>query len=236
MKSNKRWKIENNKKTEQIFDFIEKSVPYYVVDSETDMLNTILNYIEENLVVNNKDDKDYLLVKEIAKTMNLSGSFLQALFNTECPITIHEYIVKRRMSLASHDLIEGDEKIINIAQKYGYNADSFRVTFKKEYGLTPKEYRKRGILHKDFERFCIKNIDLDSLNIVKTHCLNCEFCMSDNNTLVCAGRIEEYGMPIDKMIKEYPNGCECFNYSLKAYIENEKEKEKLIKELMVNVK
>lgn len=236
MKYGKHWNIEKNKKTKQILDCIENSATHYCVDSETNMLNNILDYIEENLVVNNKDDKDYLIVKEIAKNMNLSESSLQNLFNNGCPITIHEYIVKRRMSLASHNLIESDEKIINIAQKYGYNADSFRVTFKKIYGLTPKEYRERGILQKDFERFCIKIIDLDSLNIVQTHCLNCEFCMCGNDTLVCAGRDEEYGMPIDEMEKKYPNGCDCFGYSLNAYIENEKKKERLIEELIKNGK
>lgn len=236
MKYGKHWNIEKNKKTKPILDFIENSATHYLVDSETNMLNNILDYIEENLVVNNKDDKDYLIVNEIAKTMNLSVSYLQTLFNNGCPVTIHEYIVKRRMSLASHNLIESNEKIINIAQKYGYNVDSFRVTFKKNYGLTPKEYRQRGILQKDFERFCIKVIDLDSLNIVQTHCLNCEFCMPSNDTLVCTGRDEEYGMLIDEMVKKYPNGCDCFSYSLNAYIENEKKKERLIEELIENGK
>lgn len=196
-------------------------------ESEIENLNKIINHIEENLKINNKDDKDLLLISEISKAMNISISALNNLFNRGCPVTIHEYIVKRRMCLASHDLIETKENIINIAQKYGYSSDSFTKIFKKTYGLTPREYRKNGVLQKEFERFDIKIIDLDSLKLVEKHCFNCEFCMCG----VCAGRSEEYGTPIKEIINKFPNGCEEFKYSLDAFIENEKKKERLIEEL-----
>lgn len=200
---------------------------------ETEDINKIINYIEENLIVNQENNIDVLSISKIAKSFNFSISSLNDLFNNGCQISIHDYIIKRRMTLASHDLIETKDAIINIALKYGYESpDSFTKAFKKIYNSTPTDYRKKGILGKDFDRFDVKNYDLDELCYVEKNCKTCEFCMPCKETLVCAGRDKEYGFPIEEMIKKYPNGCECFNYSLDAFIENEQKKEKNIKELV----
>lgn len=222
----------NNEKAKFLMDKVNKEYNSYQTH-ETNDLNKIINYIEENLVINQEDDIDVLSISKIADLFNLSTSALNELFNNGCPVTLHDYIIKRRMTLASHDLIESNDSIMTISQRYGYNSpDSFTRIFKKTYGLTPTEYRKNGILKEDFNRFYLRIYDLNDLYLVEKNCRTCEFCMPGNNTLVCAGRNEEYGFSIKEMIEKYPNGCDCFNYSLDAFIENEQKKEKLIKEII----
>ena len=167
-----------------------------------------------------------LNIDNISKAVNSSSSSLQDLFRKTCNISIHEYIVNRRMTLASHNLIESNEEIIHIAEKYGYEQNSFTRAFKKNYNITPSEYRKKGILQKDFDRIDIKSINLNKIFFVEKNCNNCVFNMG-----VCAGRTKEYGMPIEKVMQLFPNGCEEFEYTLEAYNENEKKKEKFVKEL-----
>jgi len=56
---------------------------------------------------------------------------------------LNEYVRKRRLSLAVDLLRSGDEKIIDIAQKCGYESpDSFGKAFRTQYGITPSVCRK----------------------------------------------------------------------------------------------
>ena len=49
-------------------------------------------------------------------------------------------------------------------------------------------------------------------------CETCVFCMVGNGEFVCAGRTEEYGFPIEKMIKKYPKGCEEYEVNIRSYL------------------
>ena len=64
---------------------------------------------------------------------------------------VEEYIRKRKLSLAAMDLQNGEEKVIDLAVKYGYDsADSFTKAFVKQHGLTPSAARKPGVVLKIF--------------------------------------------------------------------------------------
>lgn len=67
----------------------------------------------------------------------------------------------------------------------------------------------------------------ENKEIVQKHCMNCEFCMANEEKIVCAGRSDLYGEDINKVIERYPNGCEEFEYTLRAFILNEKINESL---------
>lgn len=67
----------------------------------------------------------------------------------------------------------------------------------------------------------------ENKEIVQKHCMNCEFCMANGEKTVCAGRNDLYGEDINKVIERYPNGCEEFEYTLNAFILNEKINESL---------
>jgi len=55
-----------------------------------------------------------------------------------------EYVRKRKLTEAANLLISTKTKIIDIAIKYGFNSQqAFSLAFKKFYGKTPGEYRKK---------------------------------------------------------------------------------------------
>lgn len=86
-------------------------------------LNEACNYIENN--IENEID-----IKEIARITNQSTDSINRFFVSMLGITIKEYIRKRRLSLAVYDLQNSDEKITDIAFKYGFNSyDSFARHF-----------------------------------------------------------------------------------------------------------
>ncbi len=82
-----------------------------------------INYIEENIT-------EEIAIKNIAKKVLMSPFYFQKGLAMLCGFTVGEYIRQRRLTLASSELVSTDEKIINIALKYGYaSPDSFTKAF-----------------------------------------------------------------------------------------------------------
>ena len=88
-----------------------------------DSLQKAIEYIEEHLT-------DRINYDEIAKQGFSSTFHFQRVFSILCGYTLGEYIRKRRLTLAGKELLLGNQKIIDIALKYGYeNPDSFSRAF-----------------------------------------------------------------------------------------------------------
>ena len=103
-----------------------------------DVINETLRYLEENI-------KTVQGPKEVAMEVHVSASYLQNSFQMITGYTIGEYIRNRRLYLAAMDLIESDEKIINVAEKYGYETpESFTKAFSRFHDATPKEIQKKN--------------------------------------------------------------------------------------------
>ena len=99
-------------------------------------LNEMLEYIEENL-------GNEIKYSELAKILGINESILQRFFSVLCNISLSDYIRKRRLSNAGQDLIEGREKIIDIAMKYQYESStSFSRAFEKFHGIKPSQVKK----------------------------------------------------------------------------------------------
>ena len=109
-----------------------------------------IDYIEEHLT-------DSLEIEEIARIAALSPFYYQRIFGALCGMTVGEYIRARRMSLAARDLSSSDEKVIDIALKYGYDApDSFAKAFQKFHGIAPSRARSSGAALRSFSPLHIK--------------------------------------------------------------------------------
>lgn len=79
------------------------------------------------------------------------GKYFQKGFALLCGFTVSEYIRNRRLALAGNDLAATDEKVIDIALKYGYDSpDSFTKAFTRFHGVTPTAARRDGVLLKSF--------------------------------------------------------------------------------------
>jgi len=81
--------------------------------------------------------------KKISSLSGYSYPMFSRLFSMLTEITLSEYIRTRRLTEAAIDLRDTDEKIIDIAMKYGYESpDAFGAAFKKFHGFTPSEVKE----------------------------------------------------------------------------------------------
>ena len=101
-------------------------------------LNQAIEYVEAHL----EDDID---LEDIASITSYSPYHFQRIFNYISGIPLSEYIRRRRLSVATFDLQNG-EKVIDVAMKYGYvSADSFTRAFTKQHGITPSQCKSQTI-------------------------------------------------------------------------------------------
>jgi AraC family transcriptional regulator len=109
-------------------------------------MNLVLDYIEDNLDGEIKENK-------IAMLFAGSKSMFQRIFTLMTEMTLSEYIRKRRLTQAAFGIRNTDEKIIDIAVKYGYNsAVAFNSAFKNFHGMSPSNARKSDIQFQNFHR------------------------------------------------------------------------------------
>lgn len=124
------------------------------------IIENALRYIEENL-------SGELTVGRIAEKVNISPFYFQKGFSMLCGYSVGEYIRMRRLSVAGSELVTSDNKVIDLALKYGYDSpDSFTKAFTRFHGSTPMDVRRKGALLKSFAPLHIKII-LDGGNTME---------------------------------------------------------------------
>lgn len=122
-------------------------------------IQNAINYIEEHLT----EEIDYEIV---AKEASCSSFYLQRIFSILCGMTLGDYIRNRRLTLAGNELSAADDKVIDIALKYGYESpESFTRAFSRFHGVTPSKAKKGGSKLKSFSRLSVK-ITLSGGNIM----------------------------------------------------------------------
>lgn len=109
-----------------------------------DRLNESINYIEEHLT----SEIDY---EQLGRIACCSAYHFQRMFTYMADVTLSEYIRRRKMSLAAVDLQSGDEKVIVIAEKYGYHSPTaFNRAFQSVHGVAPSAVKGEGVSVKSF--------------------------------------------------------------------------------------
>lgn len=98
-------------------------------------INKAISYIEENIT------SDFQL-EDIAQITNSSLYHFLRVFNVLTDKTLGNYITQRRLTLAAIDIINSDEKILDIAIKYQYeSSEAFSRAFKRFHGISPSSAR-----------------------------------------------------------------------------------------------
>lgn len=111
-----------------------------------DRMNRALGYIERNL------DKE-IDFNEMSRITACPAATFQRFFMLATGMTLTDYIRRRKLSCAAHELQNTNEKVIDIAFKYGYeSSDTFGVAFKRIYGITPSMARQPGTKLEPFYR------------------------------------------------------------------------------------
>lgn len=97
--------------------------------------NSTIDYLET--VLDGEIDE-----KKVAHLSGYSYSMFSRLFSILTATTLSEYLRSRRLTEAAVELRDTDEKIIDIAFRFGYeSSDSFGTAFKNFHGFTPSEVR-----------------------------------------------------------------------------------------------
>ncbi|MFQ3543036.1 AraC family transcriptional regulator [Halobacillus rhizosphaerae] len=103
-----------------------------------------IDYIEENL-------HEKLTLENLAEIAHFSPFHFHRLFQAMVGVPVMDYVRKRRMTKAAERLFYTDDKIITIALDAGFQyQESFHRSFKKIYGVSPKQYRNAEQLRGPF--------------------------------------------------------------------------------------
>lgn len=98
-------------------------------------LQRAVDYIEAHLT-------EQISYEDVAREAYVSPFYFQRVFSILCGYTVGEYIRNRRLTLAGSELLATDQKVIDLALKYGYETpESFTRTFTRFHGITPSAAR-----------------------------------------------------------------------------------------------
>ncbi len=79
----------------------------------------------------------------LCRELSISKSYFSPLFKALTGMTFVEYLTAVRMERAKELIASEDLKSYEVAERVGFNdAHYFSLTFKKQTGLTPTEYRE----------------------------------------------------------------------------------------------
>jgi AraC-type DNA-binding domain-containing proteins len=88
---------------------------------------------------------------DVAEAVHISPFYFQKGFTLMTGWTIAEYIRYRRLYLAALDVITAENKVIDIAYKYGYETpESFTKAFTRFHGVSPMQMKGDAHLIKPF--------------------------------------------------------------------------------------
>lgn len=115
-----------------------------------EMLQTAIDYVEEHLL-------EEVGFEDVAKQLNMSPYEFHRAFRFLSGMTLNTYVRNRRLSMAGQELAETDERIIDVAMKYGFTSqDGFTKAFTRFHGVAPKRAKETGARLVMFHRLAIK--------------------------------------------------------------------------------
>lgn len=99
-----------------------------------ELLDRIMAYVEECYGKN-------IVIRNVAKEFFVSESTISHLFKQKLGISFYHFVTQRRL-IAAKKLIEKDVPLETVAVQVGFQDYSgFYRTFRKEYGISPRQYR-----------------------------------------------------------------------------------------------
>lgn len=123
-------------------------------------MNQAIDYMDENL----SDELDFRM---LARFLGCSTWEFQRMFSFLTRTTVGSYIRKRRLSLAASELLTTDNKIIDIALKYGYDSPTaFSRAFNQLFGISPSVARAERTSLELFPKITFEIIEEGRLSVM----------------------------------------------------------------------
>ena len=99
----------------------------------------MINWMEEHLTENPS-------LLEMSAQIGYSPYYCSNRFHEITGMTLRNYLAGRRLARATLEIRDTDERIIDIAVKYGYSSqEALTRAFVNAYGCTPAAYRKKPV-------------------------------------------------------------------------------------------
>lgn len=99
-------------------------------------LENMVEWIDDNITENPT-------LEDMSSYVGYSPYYCSSKFHEHVGMTFKKYLANRRLSLAAVEVRDGDNKLIDIALKYGFlSPEAFSRAFSNMFGCTPMQYRK----------------------------------------------------------------------------------------------
>lgn len=159
-----------------------------------ELIQKSIDFIEQNLISD-------ICVEDAARESACSLYHYHRVFTALVGITPGEYIRKRRFSCAVHDILFTDNRVLDIAVKYGYESpESFTRAFRKAYGQPPAVARRIRP-----ELSCFGAVDLNESRILKIiGGINVKYSIIEKQSFLVAGKGLKLGNDIESNQKRIP--------------------------------
>lgn len=106
--------------------------------NKSEIVKSTIEYIEMQL----KNEGEALSLNEVSNKIGYSKFYLNRIFQEQVGLTIHQYILERRITEAAKKLVYTNKPIINIAYEAGYQSQqTFTNVFSNIYLCSPMKYR-----------------------------------------------------------------------------------------------
>lgn len=156
-----------------------------------EILTNALKFIEENL-------QNEIKTQDVADACFCSKSVLEKIFRHVSRISVHEYLIKRRMTIAARMLAANNEQnVLDIALACGYGThESFTRAFKSVWNLNPSEFKAKKDIFELFPKICPpiqdggmymserRHVDISEMYDLFVQRKNCYFVVCDIKNLI----------------------------------------------------
>ena len=154
-----------------------------------EVLMDALDYIEAHL-------REDIRTERVAEYCYCSKSGLEKLFRNVNHLSVHDYVIRRRMSLAARELLKDpDVRVLDVAVACGYGShEAFARAFKQAWGVMPSEFRRERRTFELFPRLMVppeeelqmgrKHVDISELYDLFKQRRDCWFVCCDIQNLI----------------------------------------------------